>query len=221
MKFKNITVIVILLVILASAFIIVGVKNENQVKLENEKINYMYLRNIQEVTETYEYSMTTSSTPIYIPEDEMENYSSLIIIGTVKEVLPARWSTDSGLSPTEEDKKSIFPSQHGIYHDIAIEVEEVYKGDLPNKDNNIVYVRQVGGTADGYNLENLDGTDLYKGERVILYLLEDTGGLTKDISPVHYFMYTNEWVFFIIDDDTIIDGNGNKIDEKSDRIPKK
>ncbi|MDR2944869.1 MAG: hypothetical protein LBU81_07320 [Methanosarcinales archaeon] len=186
--------------------------------------NYTFLRNIpsHEEAEEYEHLMTSSGTPIYIPEKEMADYSSIIVKGTVKEVLPARWTTKSGLSPMESETEEIFPSHHTIYHDIAVEVEELYKGELPDKESRVIYVRQEGGTADGHRLEYMDAINLYEGEHVILYLFEDhENGLSAHILPVHYFMYTEEWVFFIIDDNTIIDGNGHKIDYESDKIPKK
>ncbi|WNY24737.1 matrixin family metalloprotease [Methanolapillus millepedarum] len=138
-----------------------------------------------------------------ISDDLMVEKSDLIIRGTVKSIMPAEWSTNNKLAPKDT-------SDYVIYHDVMIDVEEIYKGNL-SKDVDSIYVRKIGGIAD--NVEMItDSVDYYEGEEVILYLSEDTNSLTKDIGPKHYFEIDKKGQLFIIDNETIVNAYGEKVD---------
>ncbi|WNY25567.1 matrixin family metalloprotease [Methanolapillus millepedarum] len=115
--------------------------------------------------------ISTSINYIPLSEDLMVDVSDLIVKGKVKEVLPSKWNTSDGKSPSYEDI-----GEYGLYHDVIIEVEDIYKGSLPDSTNEIK-IRRFGGSLD--NVEHtLDMRDYSKGSEMILYLIEGT-----DISP--------------------------------------
>jgi hypothetical protein len=99
-----------------------------------------------------------SHTPISVRE------SSVIILGTVRKVQPARWTTADGRRPTNaRGAKDI------IFRPALVEVEEYLKGEQPMRHLNIF---AWGGTVgqDSARMEPDYLYDLHEGERVVLFL---------------------------------------------------
>ncbi|MCL2141411.1 MAG: hypothetical protein FWH46_00805 [Methanimicrococcus sp.] len=87
--------------------------------------------------------------------------ADLVVRGTVKEVTPGSWYTADG-QPLEETSFNSF-----MYHDIIVEVDEVYKG---KTDGQTITVRLIGGVADDHVLIHLDSFNYRENDQVILYL---------------------------------------------------
>ena len=97
--------------------------------------------------------------------------SSLILIGRVTQVLPARWTTPTGLRP----ENPTHPEEGaGIFRPVLIEVEEYLKGELPEQ-NLIVYAwgGQVG--EDVFAWEPDDLQTFEEGERLVVFLKPQNG----------------------------------------------
>jgi len=121
-----------------------------------------------------------SASLVALDDEELSNNSDTIIIGTVKEILPSKWSTTDGKKPVNTDR---FSPSCFIYTDIIISVDEYIKNSSSSKD---VTVRVWGGTVGDDTFKVSEEPRLKIGEKVLLYLTKDTGPSTKDIGPEHY-----------------------------------
>ncbi|WP_223068304.1 hypothetical protein [Paenibacillus caui] len=97
------------------------------------------------------------------------NDSSVIVKGTVREILPSKWS-----NPNFEKGKDV---RNIIQTDILVNVENVYK----NKpyDDKVITVRIDGGTIGNKTLVSEGFPDFVEGEEVVLFLSEDDGDLAN------------------------------------------
>jgi hypothetical protein len=96
------------------------------------------------------------------------NEATRIIIGTVKEILPARWSTADGQRPPNPHVEGLADV---IYRPVVFEVEQYYKG--KGNEQELVLVG-FGGTV-GQDSMEYAGDDLFTfhvGERMIVFLKE-------------------------------------------------
>jgi len=118
---------------------------------------------------------------IYLSPDELAENSDLILIGSVKEILPARWNTPDGEQPENAFEGSGLDVV--IYRDVVISVDEYLKNSLPS---NEVVVRVLGGTVGNLGMDVEDEPSFEPGEDVLLYLVEDTSPFTKDLRPEHF-----------------------------------
>ncbi|NYT19859.1 MAG: hypothetical protein GKC08_06185 [Methanosarcinales archaeon] len=110
----------------------------------------------------------------------MSSMSDVIIIGTVKEVLPSEWNTGDGERPTDD----IYELEwYDIYTDVVITVDEYLKNPLPEKE---VIVRTLGGEKDIISIDVEDEPSFTPGEKVFLYLKNDTWPRTMDHGPEHF-----------------------------------
>lgn len=94
------------------------------------------------------------------------NEATNIIIGTVKEILPARWSTVDGKRPPNPHIEGLADV---IYRPVVFEVEQYYKG--KGNEQELVLVG-VGGTV-GQDSMDYASDDLFTfqvGERMIVFL---------------------------------------------------
>ncbi|WP_230375495.1 hypothetical protein [Methanolobus vulcani] len=122
------------------------------------------------------------------PEIEALSYeylsenSDVILIGTVKEILPGKWNTVDGKRP--HDSIDDFEWYDMIYTDIVITADEYLKNPLPEDE---VIVRVFTGTV-GNDVSTADyEASFQKGEKVFLYLIEDEWEYTRNLGPDHYF----------------------------------
>jgi hypothetical protein len=108
--------------------------------------------------------------------------SDVILIGTVKEILPGKWNTVDGKRP--HDSIDDFEWYDMIYTDVVITADEYLKNPLPEDE---VIVRVFTGTV-GNDVSTADYEASFQtGEKVFLYLIEDEWEYTKDLGPDHYF----------------------------------
>lgn len=118
---------------------------------------------------------------IYLSPEDLANKSDLILIGSVKEILPARWNTPDGEQP--ENVLEDLNWNDVIYRDVVVSVDDYLKNSLPS---NEVVVRVLGGTVGNLGMDVEDEASFEPGEDVLLYLVEDTSPATKDLGPEHF-----------------------------------
>lgn len=136
---------------------------------------------------------------------ELSNYSNIIVIGTVKEILPSKWNTINGKRPNNTDSFSPFCL---IYTDIVISVDKYLKNSLLSKE---VTVRVEGGKV-GNDILTVEPVPSFKiGEKVLLYLVKDDSPGTKDIGPEHFTVTGAIQGKFTLTDD----GNAIRPDENT------
>ncbi|UGV41859.1 hypothetical protein J7W08_02305 [Methanococcoides orientis] len=110
----------------------------------------------------------------------MSSMSDVIIIGTVKEVLPSEWNTEDGERPTDDTYEMEW---YDIYTDVVITVDEYLKNPLAEKE---VIIRTLGGEKDVIFIDVEDEPSFTPGEKVFLYLINDTWPRTMDHGPEHF-----------------------------------
>lgn len=121
-----------------------------------------------------------SASLVPLNDTELSNCSEMIVIGTVKEILPSKWTSVDGKRPDGIDSFSL---ENSIYTDITISVDKYLKNPSSSKE---VTVRLYGGTVGNDTLE-VDHEPMFKpGEKVLLFLTEDVVISTKDIKPEHF-----------------------------------
>lgn len=108
---------------------------------------------------------------------ELINDASVIIRGTVKEILPSKWSNPDFIKG--EDVRNI------IQTDVLVMVEDKYKGVLYDEKEVIVRINKgeiedIKMISDGY-------PDFILGEEVVLFLSKDSGDLA-DIKENYYVL---------------------------------
>lgn len=119
--------------------------------------------------------------PLFIPisssiekctHEDLNNYSDVIVIGTVSEILPGKWNTIDGNRPDKANSE--FNQGDLIYTDIIINVDKYLKNPLPSKE---IVVRVIGGTVGNDTVTSDVEPNFKPDEKVLLYL-------AKDISPI-------------------------------------
>lgn len=125
---------------------------------------------------------TTPGTIVPDTQGIMEKYSleklismsDSIVIGTTLDI-SSKWNTPDG-------KKSITDSNDFIYTDVDIKSEEYLKNPSSAE---IITVRVLGGTV-GQDTSDVEDQPSFKtGEKVLIFLKEDTDPRTKDIGGKH------------------------------------
>lgn len=105
--------------------------------------------------------------------------STVVVIGTVKQIKPARWTTQEGKRPSNPHASpdNSEGGLHSIFRPMILEVEEYLVGELPQRQ---LHVYNNGGTVGQDSVEVIiDGLyDFVEGERVVLFL-------TPHKSPKH------------------------------------
>ncbi|SES92979.1 hypothetical protein SAMN04488587_1635 [Methanococcoides vulcani] len=151
----------------------------------------------------------------YVTPEEMSNRSDVILIGTVKEILPCKWNTVDGERPTDD----IYDLGRNdlIYTDVVVSVDQYLKNPLSEKE---VIVRTQGG-GDGYVIMDVeDEPSFASGEKVLLYLTNDTYSPTKDFGPEHFVVTgVSQGKFTLTDDGRATQiGESLSLDELLDTI---
>lgn len=136
-----------------------------------------------------------SSSLVGFNHTELNKRSDTIIIGTVKEILPSKWSSIDGKRPDGDVQFGLY---NVIYTDIIIGVDEYVKNPLSSKD---VRVRVEGGTVGDDTLVADSDPSFETGEKVLLYLMKDDKPGTKDIGPEHFIVTGSVQGKFTLTDD--------------------
>lgn len=156
---------------------------------------------------SYAYDNTTTSSPAKIiisgsatlPDlnfTQLNQGSKLIVIGTVKEILPAKWNTPDG--KRRGDTIETLGSDDTMYTDIIVSVDKYLKSPLDQKE---VRVRIQGG-EDEVAAVVVDTEPSFKeSEKVLLYLREDTSPLFKNYGPENYLVSGHYLGKFTLTDD--------------------
>jgi hypothetical protein len=132
----------------------------------------------------------------FLSYEDLSDRSDIILIGTVKEIFPSKWNTADGTRPTDD----IYDlGLHDVlYTDVIISVGGYLKNPLPEKE---VIVRIQGG-SDGYvSIDVEDESSFSPGERVFLYLNNDTWADAKDFGPEHFVVTGASQGKFTLTDD--------------------
>ncbi|ABE52121.1 hypothetical protein [Methanococcoides burtonii] len=132
----------------------------------------------------------------FLSYEDLSDRSDVILIGTVKEILPSKWNTADGTRPTDD----IYDlGWHDVlYTDVIISVDGYLKNPLPKKE---VIVRIQGGSDDYVTIDVEDESSFSLGERVFLYLNNDTWTDTKDLGPEHFVVTGASQGKFTLTDD--------------------
>lgn len=124
------------------------------------------------------YSKSSASLPL-LDTEELSNRSEMIVIGTVKEILPSKWTSADGKRPNGIDSFSL---ENSIYTDVTISVDKYLKNPSSSKE---VTVRIDGGTVGNDTLETDYEPTFKPGEKVLLFLTDDVVTSTSNIEPKH------------------------------------
>lgn len=97
------------------------------------------------------------------------DFSTVIVLGKVMQVLPARWTTPTGARPANPHAPG--PPYYTIYRPVVVEVEQYLKGERPETSLSIV---ANGGRIGQDSVDSCGDTlfDFHEGEQVVLLLYE-------------------------------------------------
>jgi hypothetical protein len=137
-----------------------------------------------------------SGTLAYLNFTELNQRSELIVVGTVKKILPSKWNTPDG--KRENDSIDNIGENATMYTDIIITADRYLKNPLNQKE---VRVRIEGGEDEVVGMVVDYEPSFKEGEKVLLYLREDTYPLFKEIGPKHYLVSGYNLGKFTLTDD--------------------
>jgi Matrixin. len=142
----------------------------------------------------------------YLPlsDEKLTDQADLIIRGTIKETLPAKWSTSDGLAPKAGYDND--PYSYTMSHDTIVKVDEVFKGNVGDE----AVIRQTGGIVDGVAIVDSDSINYIKGDEVLLYLTE--GKYSTKESP--YYLVVPVQGELLIVNEKAVNPYGQLIDSK-------
>ena len=115
---------------------------------------------LDEYLNTYDNVSMISPHYAYMSKRKMTRNSDLIIRGTIQEISSGYRDTNDGSA--QDIYSSVF-----IYHDVVIEINEIYKGPADTK---TVTVRRVGGVVDDAAVICLETFDYLENDEVVMYL---------------------------------------------------
>ncbi len=118
---------------------------------------------------------------IAFSHNDLSKKSNIIVTGTVKEILPSKWNTPDGTKPDKAIKD--LNSDDIIYTDVTISVDKYLKNPQNSQE---VIVRILGGNVNKDAMSAEDEPSFKVGEKVLLYLGEDTDQATKNVGPQHF-----------------------------------
>ncbi|MGB9928667.1 MAG: hypothetical protein ACPK85_09720 [Methanosarcina sp.] len=179
------------LLFVALSLIILSVLALSGLQEINKFTNNPSRDNVKNINNTLQDSpqMENNDEPLYceargllaaLNDEQLNNYSDIIMIGTVKEILPSKWNSADGKRPGNIKKFSI---HNFIYTDVVVNVDRYLKNQLPSE---VITVRLDGGTVGKDTFIMSGEANLKLGEKVLLYLQKDTNPDIKDIGPEHY-----------------------------------
>lgn len=136
-----------------------------------------------------------SSSIVKCTHEDLNNYSDMIVIGTVNEILPSKWNTIDGNRPDKANSE--FSQGDLIYTDIIINVDKYLKNSLSSKE---IVVRVIGGTVGNDTVTSDVEPSFKSGEKVLLYLSKDTSPMTN-VGSEHFLVYGSLQGKFTLTDD--------------------
>jgi len=145
---------------------------------------------------------------LYMDDNQMIDNSDLIIRGHVKEISSPWWNTSDGKTPATDEMFS-----YCLLHDVVITVDEIYKGEIKEKE---IVVRQMGGSLDNVH-QTVSDPQYYKGEEVILYLIE---GKSNTATQKCYYQINERAQLFIVEDNLAVNGIGETLNIQNDVLSK-
>lgn len=107
--------------------------------------------------------------------------ASIIAIGTVRQVLPARWSTPDGQRPANPWDAA---NRDTIFTPVMLEVEQYIKGVQPQR---VMFIYAPGGTVGQDKVEYVGRHNytFHEGDRVVIFADENTrNGVRQDGNPL-------------------------------------
>lgn len=195
-----------------------AVSEENYLEKMNLNLqpaeNYLYLReNKIKTDEDVSYDIELGMDILFVPFDDEEliDFSDLIVKGNVKEISSARWNTTDGKAPSKDQM-----IEYSLFHDVIVEIDEVYKGELTGKTKEIT-VRQIGGTFNNVR-QTTSVPQFYEGEEVILYLINDNAD--DNGKSIVYNVVNENGQIFVIEDNLGVNAFGQKVDIQKEVISK-
>ncbi|MBA3946679.1 MAG: hypothetical protein H0X37_19210 [Herpetosiphonaceae bacterium] len=106
--------------------------------------------------------------------------STVIVIGTVTQVLPPRWTTRDGQRPANPQVPRI---EHNIYTPVLVDVEQYLKGERPQKQLQLfAFGGKIG--QDSFTMEPTSLYQFHRGERVVIFLNEQFQHLVLNGRPL-------------------------------------
>lgn len=122
------------------------------------------------------YHMKINGARLPLPE-RITKEATVVAIGAVKQILPARWTTPDGKRPANPHA----PPYQTIYRPVVLEVQQYLKGPQPQPQ---LLLWVLGGTV-GQDSVEYQVDDLFtfrEGDRVVVYLVSE--GRTLNTSPL-------------------------------------
>jgi hypothetical protein len=107
--------------------------------------------------------INVSGSILTLTKNELINNSTIIIKGSVQEILKSKWSNP---------KLSESDVRNSIVTDVLVNIDQIYKGTPNNEKNILVRIRK--GTVGNVEFKSDGYPDFITGEDVILFLLKDT-----------------------------------------------
>lgn len=111
------------------------------------------------------YHAGVAITAAYPPDKELARGAELVVIATVKQILPGRWTTADGKRPANPHAPA---NRETIFNPVLVEVEQYLKGQRPERE---LLIRANGGTVGHDSFTYGDDMSTYsEGQRVVLFL---------------------------------------------------
>jgi len=185
-------------------------KNVQQVSVQvsDDNLAQHVEGNTEEVTSP-RIIIPISGTLAYLNFTELNQRSESIVIGTVKEILPSKWNTPDG--KRQNDSIDNIGGNATMYTDIIITVDKYLKNPLNQKE---VRVRIEGGEDEVVGIAVDYEPSFKEGEKVLLYLREDTYPLFNKIGPKHYLVSGYYLGKFTLTDDGMAVREYEYVDQK-------
>ncbi len=114
------------------------------------------------------YHMTSAGSRMPYEPKEATERASIVVLGTVRQVGPARWTTPDGKRPANPHGQDVSTADY-IFTPVLVTVEQYLKGKHASVD---VLLEAYGGTVGQDSVEHV-GDDLYtfkQGDRVVVFL---------------------------------------------------
>lgn len=153
--------------------------------------------------------ISSSASLAYLNFTELNQRSESIVIGTVKEILPAKWNTPDG--KRRGDTIENLGEYDAMYTDVIISVDKYLKNPLEQKE---IRVRIQGGEDEVVKMAFDSEPSFKEGEKVLLYVSKDVSTRFKDFGPEHYLVIGASLGKFTITDDGLAVREYEYVDQK-------
>jgi hypothetical protein len=153
--------------------------------------------------------ISSSGSLAYLNFTELNQRSESIVIGTVKEILPAKWNTHDG--KRRGDTIENLGEYDAMYTDVIISVDQYLKNPLEQKE---IRVRIQGGEDEVVKMAFDSEPSFKEGEKVLLYVSKDVSTRFKDFGPKHYLVIGASLGKFTLTDDGLAVREYEYVDQK-------